>query len=248
MKDILMLDCDGTSIYSSNHLMSDLTYDILTRAQEKFYIVFNTGRNLKQFFEVIGKDQIVGDYVIALNGKTLYDLKNNKYIHEPSEEFTLKEMQNIIKIAKNYTDVSSHFFEKTDYYNNPTHYYKGVVKYIARSKNQEQIQNLFEQIKDNFNGYFCELARVGGKAGKWIELWKSPSNKKDLVPLVLKQIPNHGKLYYFGDSDNDLEVIKLADIKVVPQNAIAELKQLADIVLQQTCDQDAVAKYIQTLI
>jgi len=48
----------------------------------------------------------------------------------------------------------------------------------------------------------------------------------------------------FGDSLNDIGMFKKAGRAVAVQNALSEVKELADIVLPHTNDEDAVAKYL----
>ncbi len=52
----------------------------------------------------------------------------------------------------------------------------------------------------------------------------------------------------FGDNHNDIGMFKLAGTKIAVSNAIDELKELADIVLPHTNDEDAVAKYLKDKI
>ncbi|MEA3419594.1 MAG: HAD-IIB family hydrolase [Campylobacterota bacterium] len=51
----------------------------------------------------------------------------------------------------------------------------------------------------------------------------------------------------FGDSINDLGMFEKAGTAVAVQNALDEVKEKADIILQHTNDEDAVAKYLETL-
>jgi len=49
----------------------------------------------------------------------------------------------------------------------------------------------------------------------------------------------------FGDSLNDIGMFKLAGTAVAVNNALKEVKEIADIVLEQSNDEDAVARYLQ---
>jgi len=49
----------------------------------------------------------------------------------------------------------------------------------------------------------------------------------------------------FGDSYNDIGIFKAAGTKIAVANAVEELKKEADIVLSETNNEDAVAKYLQ---
>ena len=52
----------------------------------------------------------------------------------------------------------------------------------------------------------------------------------------------------FGDSLNDIGMFKLAGTAVAVSNALDEVKEVADIVLTQSNDEDAVANYLQESI
>jgi len=52
----------------------------------------------------------------------------------------------------------------------------------------------------------------------------------------------------FGDSINDIEMFKLAGTSVAVNNALDIVKKEADIVLKESNDEDAVAKYLQQTI
>ena len=48
-----------------------------------------------------------------------------------------------------------------------------------------------------------------------------------------------------GDYNNDIEMIQQADIGFCPSNAAPDVKAAADIILEQSCEQDAVAAVIE---
>ncbi len=56
-----------------------------------------------------------------------------------------------------------------------------------------------------------------------------------------------GKLTVFGDNLNDVGMFKLANTAVAVANAQEGLREKADVVLSQTNDEDAVAKYLESL-
>jgi hydroxymethylpyrimidine pyrophosphatase-like HAD family hydrolase len=51
-----------------------------------------------------------------------------------------------------------------------------------------------------------------------------------------------------GDFNTDIEMLKAADIGACPANAEEEVKQAADIILENTNDQGAVAELINYII
>ncbi len=56
-----------------------------------------------------------------------------------------------------------------------------------------------------------------------------------------------GKLTVFGDNLNDVGMFELANTSVAVANAQEGLREKADVVLSQTNDEDAVAKYLESL-
>lgn len=52
--------------------------------------------------------------------------------------------------------------------------------------------------------------------------------------LFIKNLLNFkGKVIAFGDSQNDIPLFRVADVKVAVSNALPEIKELADIVLDK---------------
>ena len=51
-----------------------------------------------------------------------------------------------------------------------------------------------------------------------------------------------------GDFDNDLEMIREADLGACPSNAEESVKKAADIVLTHSCEDGAVAELIDIII
>lgn len=58
---------------------------------------------------------------------------------------------------------------------------------------------------------------------------------------------NTHEMTVFGDSINDIGMFKLAGTSVAVSNALDEVKEVADIILPHSNDQDGVARYLDTL-
>ena len=50
-----------------------------------------------------------------------------------------------------------------------------------------------------------------------------------------------------GDYNNDIEMLKAADIGICPSNAVQEVKDICDIVLDVSCEEDAIAAVIDII-
>jgi len=58
-------------------------------------------------------------------------------------------------------------------------------------------------------------------------------NKANGVLRALEELNFEGKIYAVGDSENDLSLFEIADVKVAVANALDEVKRVADIVLDK---------------
>jgi hypothetical protein len=58
-------------------------------------------------------------------------------------------------------------------------------------------------------------------------------NKANGVLRALNELNFKGKIYAVGDSENDLSLFEIANVKVAVTNALDEVKRVADIVLDK---------------
>jgi len=88
--------------------------------------------------------------------------------------------------------------------------------------------------------------KYGG--GYFLTLLHPKSDKAHALVKVLEYLEHDpSDVTVFGDSVNDLSMFKLAGMAVAVSNALDEVKNVADIVLTHTNDEDAVAKYLLTV-
>ncbi len=77
----------------------------------------------------------------------------------------------------------------------------------------------------------------------WYEIYGKNAGKEKAV-LQLKKLLNANELICFGDSFNDMKMLKLADVGVAVENGCEELKKAADVVIEKNED-DAVIRFIE---
>ena len=94
----------------------------------------------------------------------------------------------------------------------------------------------FKLSPENYtNGYFLTILHpLGDKAHGLQKL--SEHLDKDLADITV-----------FGDSINDIEMFKLAGTSVAVSNALSETKAFADVILDKSNDDDAVAHYLNEI-
>ena len=106
----------------------------------------------------------------------------------------------------------------------------------------EHLKNLYGHIfefklsPENYtNGYFLTILHPLGDKAHGLQKLSEHLNK-DLSYTTV-----------FGDSINDIEMFKLAGTSVAVSNALTEAKSVADIILDKSNDDDAVAHYLNEI-
>jgi Cof subfamily protein (haloacid dehalogenase superfamily) len=114
--------------------------------------------------------------------------------------------------------------------------YEPLLKLKNRFKDCFSNNIEFKLSKDPYiDGYFLTLLH--------------PKGDKAHAIKELQNIDNLGslKMTVFGDSHNDIGMFKIADTKIAINNAIEELKTIADEVLPHSNDEDGVARYLKKM-
>lgn len=84
--------------------------------------------------------------------------------------------------------------------------------------------------------------------GWFLTILHPEGDKAHALNKVLEYLGRDAKdLTVFGDSVNDIGMFKLAGTSVAVSNALEEVKEVANIVLPHSNDEDAVAKYLESI-
>jgi Cof subfamily protein (haloacid dehalogenase superfamily) len=112
---------------------------------------------------------------------------------------------------------------------------------------KEELQPLYEAIKEHFgNSVEAKFSPEKYGGGWFLTLLHPEGDKAHALKKVAQYLgtkPQH--LTVFGDSVNDLGMFELAGTSVAVANALDEVKAKADVVLEHTNDEDAVAKFLE---
>ena len=162
-----------------------------------------------------------------LNEAFLYPAKRNTYQHELlkrySEDDNLEEKKDIRAMDKNFKLV-----------------YMG---------DKEELTNLYNELKAVFGNTIKYILAPEAYMGCYfLTLLHADADKSHGLQKVSEYLSsNLDDVTVFGDNLNDLGMFEIAGTSVAVNNAHAEVKKCADIVLEHTNDEDGVAKYLQSL-
>lgn len=231
--DIFYFDVDGTILHNETHQISEKTLESLRQVKKKGYrVALCTGRTYKGIHEAGVEDLLDWDAYVLANGslvldknmellsKQSFDPKIVKRVMEASEAPLLLEGdENFLTGEANEAiqKALDHFGIDEDYpvieYNN-----QDVYNIMCYSELDEKT---IAFLKDNAQILYDQLGNY--------ELIPLKSGKDHGIQVVNEhyQVQKHT---VFGDGDNDVSMIKAADVSVAMANGTEDVKEAADYV------------------
>ena len=259
----LVSDLDGTLLSSNAYGVSEENI-----AAIKYFMAeggrfgFATGRTVNELYEL---HELIGTNApsITCNGSKIYNFTagENRIIDEAKEDilpfldYVVNEYPNVMiemvsdsdiyyyrpnsSLEKHKSITNSHFREISHY----SLIHHPWMK-IAIWDEAEAIKKFAEtvdrsKLPENYNfmysfKYCCEISTF--TADKGVALLEAKNQQNGICKAVA-----------IGDNENDVLMLKNADISFVPSNAVPMAKECADIILDADCNNSAVALAIKKL-
>ena len=250
-KFVFALDLDGTLIQDDSSLSFTTIQQIHEWVKQGVNIIITTGRtwlNTKKIYQLCR----LSTPVVLYNGAYVYIPKENRVL----QSFTLqKEFLHTLFLNKEFMSmvnrITCEYQEQQFDFNlmqttpeemiqslniNPTSFILEVKGFEV----QEKIKKIIEE--NPLYGY-----RFGGD--DWGEVYLKNISKREGIAVVLDYFNLTQKnLVFFGDSENDVEIIQYAKLGIAMKNAREEIKQVADKVTLEDNNHDGVIKSIQSIL
>ncbi|ADL43185.1 Cof-like hydrolase [Caldicellulosiruptor obsidiansis OB47] len=272
MYKLIAIDLDMTLLDRNKNISYRNKKAIELAKQKGVKIVLCSGRILKgvmYFAKVLGlHDQVI----VACNGAIVRDLKKNKDIYYVGLE-NEKSLE-IARICKENDIYYHYYFQDTMIarrldYSSKFYYEKNkelpkeeridiiiddseqtlkscgdlITKFVIIDKDVEKVDRVREIIEKRLSG--VETTKSDTNI---LEVMKEGVNKKRALEFVCSYLGIDPKeIMAIGDNENDLQMIEFAGLGVAMENAIEELKKIADFVTQSYED-DGVAKAIEKFV
>lgn len=259
---IIFSDLDGT-LLDSNHAIGERNREKIEYfKQNGGYFTFNTGRNYLNIHKSIpDAREVVNAPVSTCNGACLYDLSAGAPVKE--NFIDSKNALKAIEMSKAYPDVRSEISGSTCIYA------EMYDSYVASDYPEKGRANLIvcpieEMRKDNwykvvFRGEPRDLVpfrekvmeRFGAdleycnSSPTFFEICPAGCTKGTMIPELKKYCGDaeNAILYAVGDYENDIPMLRAADVSACPSNAMDDVKAMCDIQLC-SCDEGAIADLI----
>lgn len=116
--------------------------------------------------------------------------------------------------------------------------------YIGKGR---EINQLLYSLSDELltKLFYHQYENLYNQGSFWLNIQDRFSTKENAIVQLRKEMNlEESELIVFGDSENDIGMMKMADISIAVQNAVPEVKKIADIIIGSN-DEDSVCRYIR---
>ncbi len=264
MFKIIGTDLDGTLLRKDGSV-SEYTKKVLAQAAEKgVETVICTGRMFSALRNVLPNLPFCR-YAITIMGAEIYDLKEKKKIYSmPLED---EDVEFLLQYGYE-NQLHTHIYiddvlyvnamdKYTDYYTRQStsiaNLFEGDMRAFAKGKKLAKI--LFMGEADDVAEHMARLKELKGEKinfctsdPTYLECSSIKAQKDVTLNYFIDKLGiKRDELIVFGDSGNDISMLKNTGFSCVPQNGTEEAKAVADLIIESNED-DGVAKTVDKLI
>lgn len=247
---LICSDLDGTLVNSRNAITQEVAQAVSYFQQNGGLFTIASGRSpfyLSSFLEHIK----LNCPVISHNGATLYDFEKDCFIKKSFMplgsldlfDFIWENWRGINFITLHTLDNSYNFSQEQKNEMLSLYHEKQWCKFVLYMEDEnsaKKLQNLLKKsvFSDKFN--FVRSWATG------LEILSLSGTKGDAVRALRQHLPSVSKVVCVGDYENDITMLKCADIGYAVANACQEVLDIADRVTVSN-DNGAIAKVIYEL-
>lgn len=265
MYKMIALDMDGTLLNTEKNI-SKATYDAIQNAKNKgVKVVLATGRPVKGIHKYLNELDLINDddYAVAFNGaivqttksekiiaKNLLDIKDAELLYELSKTLNVNihALTNdacitpkISKYSLVEAEMNSIPINELDFTNLAKD--TTIVKVMFIDE-----ENILDKAIKKIPKEFYDKYTVVKSSPYFLEFLNKKVSKGIGVKLLAENLGIDMKdVICVGDHENDIEMIKYAGLGVAMENAINELKVVANFITKSN-DEDGVAHVINKFI
>lgn len=243
MNKIVFLDLDGT-LWTFEQIPDSALLAIAQARKNGHKILTNTGRSRCEVSQALWDLKLDGYCFSA--GSEIY-LESNRILYEPLGAELVKQIQTVIEeIGIGYSlegsdmtftnsvdreqmkafaqtnRVGSCFLDFPDVSTIQEKDYDQIMKISLRAENEEDLDYVLSRIPD-----CVEFTRFRGFGG---ELTLKKYNKATAIQFLEQYFNNEYESMAFGDSDNDLPMLKYASISVAMGNGTDSVKEISSYI------------------
>lgn len=248
----LMLDVDGTLIpYDYAAIPSDKVAYAIKRAQEKVTVCLVTGRSLRFVEHILQKLDLKTGFAVVNNGAQVFNLRTNDLLYD--QPINKEDVQEIIAI---FQKENLPFYLKQDetdlsYQEAPfkigTPLKRGYMVFMDEILSREKAESILQQCS-HLSNITIHKTRHNHPDKYGINITHAKATKLHGIHVVAKELGiATEEIIGVGDSYNDFPLLMACGLKVAMENAIDDLKAIADYIAPPV-DEDGVADVVEKFI
>ena len=267
MKTLYVSDLDGT-LLRKNETLSSYTIKIINALTSSGMLFsYATARSLntaKKVTEGLNthfpliiyngafvKDNITEEILIAnYFEEDIYEVLRDLFAHEihPIIYSYQNNIEKFSYIAAKATSGMQAFLnsrkgdKRTNIVTTESELMYGDLFYITCIDKPEKLEPFYHKYKNKYHVVYQKDIYTGEQ---WLEIMPQKASKAQAA-LQLKQKLACDRLVVFGDGKNDIDMFKIADEAYAVENAVSELKAVANGIIGSN-ENDGVAKYLQKI-
>ncbi len=240
---LICSDLDGTLLDRNKEISQENLKALDYFMKNGGCFALSTGRSPSFIKELEKKGIKPNSPVIALNGAMIYDIENDKCLYKnPIDKEKLLTIDDFISKNKEYinnvvyhTDKDVDSFSEIESDNN-------LYKIVFVSDSCKNSKKLRQNIEEKYEDFFITNSWPEG-----LELLASDSTKGVCIEKMRKLLGEKAKkIVCVGDYENDISMLRVADVSYAVENAIPEVKAAASRVTVSN-NESAIAKIIEDL-
>lgn len=272
MSKIFAFDLDGTLFMQANDMHPNTQIALRNAQKLGHHNLISTGRSLPNILVSLGENINMFSYIVASNGSVLYNTTTKQISILGNVALDAFEILFDATLNHNYIMRIDTTQETTSYLNSsqpPQWLSKQNVMDINKFKvcDQQEFKRFGLQNKDQIvqmalrgpkDEIYREFLKVQEKLGQkyevkytnevYVDINAKDINKWSGVKYAANKLNiSTSDVYCFGDSGNDIEMLKYAGIGVAMGNATQDAKEAADIIIGDN-KSDAIATFINETI
>ena len=264
-KKMIVVDLDGTLLNKKSHC-TEKTIKYLKKLKSMgFIIVIATGRVLYDAMKVTNGAEFA-DYIIGSCGGVVYDRNNYKLIDKNciNKEY-IRRVFNIFNDDFNNICVCDLFnYSRYNYQGKMGVIFDREIKDVDKFlNNNDDIVNLIikfndDKIVDKYadilhdDGIELVVMKDSFRDKRWIEVLAKDVSKYNAIKIIMNiENIDNDDVISFGDSMNDIDMVKLSGVGVAMENAIDEIKNVSKYITISHDDDGVIyflKKYMKEMI
>ena len=256
---IVFVDLDGT-LKNNNQKISIRNKEIIEKLFDiGILVVFTTGRKLNYTIS-LSKQFSASNYVISSNGAEIYNYFNKKIIYNSiiSNEVLIK-LNELIKkynlffiancLLKSYTNKDFGDPGKKIINSLEDIFDEKISQLIVESYDIESMKKFKKELINIPNIKISNKSRNPKDSNKilFYDITNKDVSKGNAIKILCDYLKiDINKTMAIGDSDNDIEMLQVSNVKIAMSNATDNLKKVANFVTLSN-DQEGVAVVLEQL-